>query len=249
MVINNNQRIPCIDSVTDIDWKEDSLVLKAEFPVDINSDYATYDIQFGNIKRPTHTNTSWDMAKYEVCAHKWADLSEGDYGVSLLNDCKYGYSIHNNKLRLTLLKSGLAPYDKIDRCRHLFTYSLYSHSGSCHTSDTIPLSQQLNSRLLLCKTGKHCGTLPKSFSFLYCNCSNVIIDTVKTAETEKAIVVRLYETCNRHSNVELHFNLPYTFVKTCNLLEVPEETIHCSNDNNICFAIKPFEIKTLLFYY
>ncbi len=240
--------MPRIDFITDIDWKEDSLVLKAEFPVEINSDYATYDIQFGNVRRPTHTNTSWDTAKYEVCAHKWADLSEGNYGISVLNDCKYGYSIHDNIIKLTLLKCGLAPYDKIDRCRHQFTYSLYPHEGTCHSSQTIALAHQLNSAPAVCKTKAHTGTLPESLSFLHCDNPNVIIDTVKPAEREKALVIRLYETCNEHSDVLLYINLPCTSVKTCNLMEIPEEDCSYSGNHQFNFQIKPFEIKTFLLY-
>ncbi len=241
--------MPRIDFVTEIDWKEDSLVLKAEFPVEINSDYATYDIQFGNVRRPTHANTSWDAAKYEVCAHKWADLSEGNYGVSLLNDSKYGYSIHDNTISLTLLKCGLAPYDKIDRCRHRFTYSLYPHTGTCYTGRTIPLAHQLNSALTVYRTKAHAGTLPESLSFLHCDNPNVIIDTVKPAEREKAFVIRLYETCNEHSDVTLYINLPCTSVKACNLLEIPEAEYPYTKNQPFHFQIKPFEIKTFLLYY
>ena len=82
-----------IDFVTDIDWHEDHRLLKAGFSVDIRNTKATFDIQCGHVERPTHYNTSWDYARFEVCAHKWADLSDDSYGVSLLNDCKYGYSI------------------------------------------------------------------------------------------------------------------------------------------------------------
>ena len=90
-----------------MDWREDATVLKVAFPVEINADFATFDIQCGSVRRPTHRNTSWDTARYEVCAHRWADLSEGDYGVSLLNDCKYGYDAQGHTLRLTLLKAGM----------------------------------------------------------------------------------------------------------------------------------------------
>ena len=93
--------IPRIDFKTVIDWKETDIVVKAAFPVDINADRATYEIQYGHIERNTHWNTSWDVAKFEVCGHKWADLSEDGYGVSLLNDCKYGYDIKDSRIRIT----------------------------------------------------------------------------------------------------------------------------------------------------
>lgn len=95
-----------IDFKTYVDWKQHQLLLKTEFEVDVNASEATYDIQFGSLKRPTHKNTSWDGAKFEVCGHKWADVSEGGYGVSILNDCKYGHDIHDGKMTLSLVKSG-----------------------------------------------------------------------------------------------------------------------------------------------
>jgi alpha-mannosidase len=100
------------------------------FPVDIYAQKATYEIQFGHLERPNHANTSWDMGKFEVCAQKWVDLSEGDYGVSLLNDCKYGHDIHDNVMRITLLRSPTMPDPMADAGEHQFKYSLYPHVGS-----------------------------------------------------------------------------------------------------------------------
>ena len=101
--------LPRIDFDTHVDWKENQVLLKAAFPLDIHADKATYEIQFGNVERSTHRNTSWDIAQFEVSAHKWADLSETGFGVSLLNDCKYGYDIKDGMMRLTLIKSGNEP--------------------------------------------------------------------------------------------------------------------------------------------
>ena len=118
-----------IDFDTRIIWRERRLLLKVAFPVDILSPRATYEIQWGNVERPTHQNTSWDWARFESCAHKWVDLSEGDYGVSLLNDCKYGYDIAENVLRLTALKGAMFPDPDADLGEHRFTYSLLPHTG------------------------------------------------------------------------------------------------------------------------
>ncbi len=106
---------PRIDIATEIDWHEHQTLLKAAFPLAINATLATYEIQFGHVQRPTHRNTSWDLARFEVCAHRWVDLGEGNYGVSLLNDSKYGHDIHDNMLRLTLLKSGIMPDPQADQ--------------------------------------------------------------------------------------------------------------------------------------
>lgn len=109
-----------IDFQTTVDWKEKQVFLKAYFPVAVHSDEVSYDIQFGSIRRPTHTNNEWDFARFEVPGHKWADLSEGGYGVALLNDCKYGWDIHGNVIGLSLIKSAVHPDETADRGRHVF---------------------------------------------------------------------------------------------------------------------------------
>ena len=119
-----------IDFDTFVDWKRDHILVKALFPFDIHAEKATFDIQFGSIERATHRNTSWDKAKFEVCAHKFADISEEDYGVSLMNDCKYGYSVHGSDMSITLLKSATYPNPDADKCEHRFVYSIYPHRGN-----------------------------------------------------------------------------------------------------------------------
>ncbi len=127
--ISLNYNSPRLDFDTSINWQERHTMLKVAFPVDILSPQATYEIQWGNVTRPTHRNTSWDWARFETCAHKWVDLSEGDYGVSLLNDCKYGHDIHDNVMRITLLRSPTMPDPMADFGEHQFKYSLYPHDG------------------------------------------------------------------------------------------------------------------------
>jgi alpha-mannosidase len=127
---NYQQRIslrhnsPRLDIETNIDWRERHIFLKAAFPVEILSPTATYEIQWGNVQRPTHRNTSWDWARFETCAQKWVDLSEGGYGVSLLNNGKYGHDIHENVMRVSLLRSSTMPDPQADQGQHSFTYSL-----------------------------------------------------------------------------------------------------------------------------
>jgi alpha-mannosidase len=110
-----------LDFRTNVDWQQRLQLLKVAFPVDIRAKEATYNIQYGNVKRPTHWNTSWDFARFESVGQQWADLSEGGYGVSLLNDSKYGYDIKNNVMRLTLLNSPVFPDPEADRGIHPFT--------------------------------------------------------------------------------------------------------------------------------
>jgi alpha-mannosidase len=113
---------PRLDFDTTITWQERHILLKVAFPVDILSPLATYEIQWGNVQRATHRNTSWDWARFETCAQKWVDLSEGNYGVSLLNDCKYGHDIHDNVMRISLLRSPTMPDPEADQGEHRFAY-------------------------------------------------------------------------------------------------------------------------------
>ncbi len=135
---------PRIDFRTEVDWHAHQTLLKAAFPVAVRATRATYDIQFGSVERPTHWNTSWDWARFEVCGHKWADLSEGDYGVALLNDCKYGHDIKDNVMRLTLIKSGIDPDPNADQGHHVFTYSLLPHAGGWREAGVVREAYALN---------------------------------------------------------------------------------------------------------
>ena len=137
-------------------------MLKASFPVNIRNTFASYETAHGSITRPTHRNTSYDLAKFEVCAHKWADLSEGDYGVSILNDCKYGYDIHENNMRITLMRSPNCPDRTADWGVNTFTYSLYPHAGDRKTSK--PSKTPLHS------TARPCGYSPQRRLSLPENC-------------------------------------------------------------------------------
>ena len=137
-----------LDFETWVDWRERHIFLKAAFPVDVLSPQATYEIQWGNVQRPTHRNTSWDWARFETCAHKWVDLSEGGYGVSLLNDCKYGHDIHDNVLRLSLLRAPTNPDPEADQGEHHFTYSLLPHAGAWD-ENTIAQAYFLNDPLVV----------------------------------------------------------------------------------------------------
>lgn len=126
---SSQENQPGLAFACEVDWHEECKFLKTQFPVDIIADFATYETQFGSVRRPTHFNTSWDVAKFEVCAHKWADLSEHSHGVALLNDCKYGYAVHGNVMRLSLLRAPKAPDAHCDMGHHSFKYVLLPHEG------------------------------------------------------------------------------------------------------------------------
>ncbi|MCE5199961.1 alpha-mannosidase, partial [bacterium] len=156
---------PRVDFVNHVDWQERQTLLKVAFPVDVLSTKATYEIAFGAIERPTHWNTSWDVARFEVSGHRWADLSESGYGVSVLNDCKYGWDIKDNVIRLSLLRSPTNPDPLADKGEHDFTYSLYPHAGSWQDG-TVQAAQGLNAPLQAITTDAHTGELGSTHSFV-----------------------------------------------------------------------------------
>lgn len=235
--------IPRIDFKTWIDWKEKQILLKAAFPVDVHAEKATYEIQYGNVERPTHWNTSWDYARFEVCAHKWADLSEGDYGVSLLNDCKYGHDIKNSVMRLTLLKSAAEPNVDGDREIHEFTYSLYPHNGDFRSGNVVKMAYALNCPMSSKVEDSHPGNLPDELSFISLNKDNVVIEVVKKAEDSDHIVVRMYECFNQRAKVTCRLPKTIQTVEECDLLENSISAAKPEGDS-FSFNIKPYEIKT-----
>lgn len=233
-----------IDFASEIDWHEHQMLLKVAFPVAINATRATYEIQFGNLERPTHRNTSWDMARFEVCAHRWVDLSESGYGVSLLNDSKYGHDIHDNVMRLTLLKSAISPDAEADQGLHRFTYSLFPHPGDWREAQTVRRAYELNVPALA--TSGFLAQEQKelvSSSFVEIDASHVIIDTIKPAEDGNGLIVRLYEAHNSRGSCTLTFARPLSSAEECNLLE-ESLALASYKGNELSFQIKPFEIKT-----
>ncbi|MDD3766621.1 MAG: alpha-mannosidase [Eubacteriales bacterium] len=233
-----------VDFDTQIDWNEEHIILKAEFPVDIHANKATYDVQYGTVERPTHQNTSWDAAKFEVCAHKFADLSEPNYGVSLLNDCKYGHDIIGNKMRLTLLKCATYPNPEADKGKHKFVYSVYPHGGDHRTANTAMEGYKLNNPLIAVPVGKQEGTLPDSYSFVAVNKDNIIVEAVKKAEDSGDLIIRLYDNHGIRSDVDVEFGFDAYEVYLADMSENEIEKIEC-NGNKATLKVKPFEIVTL----
>ncbi|MDO4482443.1 MAG: alpha-mannosidase [Bacillota bacterium] len=231
---------PKIEFRTYVDWKENQTLLKVHFPVDVHTDEATFDIQFGNLKRKVHTNTSWDMARFESCGQKWIDLSEGHYGVSVLNDCKYGHSVKDGNIGLTLIKCGNEPNPVADREEHYFTYALYPHAGTWQEADTVAKAYELNQPVLVC-----CGgNTGDSFSFASADKRNVILETVKQEENGDGIILRMYESENALTKVNLSVADRFTKAYLCNLLEEEEQEIPVDN-GSISLRIKPYEIITV----
>jgi alpha-mannosidase len=231
-----------IDFINDIDWQERKAVLKAAFPVSVQSCRATYEIPYGAIERPTHWNTTWDLARFEVSGHRWADLSESGYGVSVLNDCKYGWDIKDNVIRLTLLRAPEYPDPIADKGRHEFTYSLLPHAGDW-TCGTIREAAELNIPLTAVQTEHRKGTLGASHSFVSVDNPKAIIDTIKQAEDSDDMIVRVYESCGSRGPVSLKFDRPISKASECNLLEAEIDSVDCDG-STLKFFIKPFELRT-----
>lgn len=231
---------PRIDFVTNVDWREKHQLLKVAFPLEIRSTEATYDIQFGNVKRPTHWNTSWDYAKFETVGHQWADLSEQGYGVSLLNDSKYGYDIKDSTMRLSLLRGSTYPDHSQDQGHHTFTYALLPHQGSWIEGLTVQEAWDLNQPLSFLD-GK---SIKKSLSLLSLSADYVIVDAVKKAEDGDKVVLRLHEYTGKRGIIEVKSGLHIENWQECDLMERPIGDM--VNGNNVQFEIKPYEIKTFL---
>jgi len=231
---------PRLDFDTTIQWRERHILLKVAFPVDVFSPQATYEIQWGNVQRPTHRNTSWDWARFEVCAQKWVDLSEGGYGVSLLNDCKYGHDIHDNVIRLSLLRSPTMPDPEADQGEHRFVYSLFPHQGRWDER-TVAESYALNDPLIVWATNSQ---NPKPLSFISTDLPNVVIETVKQAEDGRGVIVRLYESQRRRGEFTLTTGFPLAEAWRTNLLEENQERLEIEG-HHLRFSIKAYQIVSL----
>jgi alpha-mannosidase len=243
-----------LDFQTTVDWQERHILLKVAFPVNILSPVATYEIQWGNVERPTHRNTSWDWARFEAPAHKWVDLSEGGYGISLLNDCKYGHDIQGNVLRLTLLRSPTDPDPRADLGEHHFGYSLLPHSGGWE-EQTVAQAYALNDPLLVEPSGAVAseGKRPEeqpdtwkgnSLAFVGVDAPNVVVETIKKAEDGQGLIVRLYESQRKRGRFTLSTAFRLTEAWRTNLLEENQERLEVSG-RRLELEIKPYQIVTL----
>lgn len=235
--------LPRVDFNTYVDWKEHQVLLKTAFPIEINADKATYEIQYGNLERPTHRNTSWDTARFEVCGQKWADLSEEGFGVSLLNDSKYGHDVKEGVMRLTLIKSGIEPNPTTDQEEHFFTYSLYPHMGDWKNGNTVQMAYNLNVPLYTRVEEGHSGELPEQFSMAKVNANNVIVEVIKKAEDSEDLIIRMYECYNKRTDVTLELFRDIEKAVECNLMERDIDKA-IFEGNKIYFEIKPYEIKS-----
>jgi alpha-mannosidase len=232
-----------------IDWHEKHILLKAAFPLAHSSDHATYEIPYGSIERPTTRNNSFEKAKFEVPALRWADLGDATAGLSILNDSKYGYDAAGNTLRITLLRSPTWPDPDADQGTQHFTYALYPHTGTWKQAETVHRAYELNDPLTATQVFAHTGTLPSTHSFASVENKNVTLTAIKKAEDSDALVFRMYEWAGTPTDVKLHVPPGATYAVESNLMEKLEGPHLQLTNDLVTVPIKPYEILTLQVFY
>jgi alpha-mannosidase len=242
--------LPRVDVVNDIDWHERHVLLKAGFPLAASGPRATYEIPYGSIERPTTRNNSFEQAKFEVPALRWADLGDGKNGFSLINNSKYGYDAKGNVLRLSLLRSPTWPDPEADQGHHHFVYALYPHAGDWKQALTVQQGYDFNYPLTARQTMSHSGSLPAAFSFVQVTPTNVVVTAVKKTEDGDGLLVRFYEWAGKAGNVTL--TLPHGILSAtvANLMEKPEGApLTVTNAEQVTVPFTPFEIQTVIIRY
>jgi len=235
-----------VDIANNIDWHETHVLLKAAFPLAASSPQATYEIPFGSIERPTTRNNSWEAAKFEVPALRWADVGDGLHGFSLINESKYGYDAKDNVLRLSLLRSPTWPDPEADRGHHQFAYSLYPHAGDWKQALTVRRGYEFNYQLRAQQVDAHDGALPAKHSFVGVIGDNVVLTAVKKAEDGDALLLRIYEWAGKTANIRIQVPEGATSAALTNLMEKPDGGILAVADHQIAVPVHPFEIVSVL---
>jgi alpha-mannosidase len=230
-----------IDFHTEVDWQERHRFLKVAFPVAIRSTRATYEIQHGHIERPTHANTSWDEARFEVCAHRWAELAEPGYGVALLNDCKYGYDVRGHTLRLSLLRGPGYPDPDADRGRHRFAYALLPHPGDLREGRVVEEAEAFNLPITV-----RSGRVDRPQSIVAVDRAGVSVEAVKPADAGDGTVVRICEVHGGRGSVTVTLERPFVAVQRTDALERPLGDVD-HDGRRVRLDLRPFELVTLRF--
>ncbi|KAI8182492.1 Alpha-mannosidase [Colletotrichum sp. SAR 10_86] len=242
-----------VECTAEVDWHETMKFLKVEFPVDVRHHEASYDTQYGVIRRPTHYNTSWDMAKFEVCSHKYADLSEYGYGVSILNDSKYGFATVGNTMRLSLLRSAKAPDDQADMGKHTIRWAILPHEGPLGP-DTVRAAFNFNNplKLMWMSSDSPLGEFP----IVLDGDKNLVLDTIKRGEDDedvsngelpvrsgKSVIVRIYEGLGGRGRATVQARWKLQSVHKTNLLEDDEADVPLV-DGKFEVDLGPFQLQT-----
>ena len=231
-----------LDFVTHVDWKEREKVLKAEFPVAVRARYSTFEVAHGALERPTFANDPFETAMFECCAHKWVDLSQSDFGVAIMNDCKYGHDISGSLMRITLMRGPVCPDRTGDVGQQDFVYSLYPHAGGWSDADVTNLARTLNQPLTAVRSAGG-GKSTASSSFFGLSGKNLVLDAVKQAQDGNGVIVRVNETQRRSGEGTLTLPFIPKAVYECDLMEQNERPVLFAG-GSFTFACKPFEVKT-----
>ena len=230
---------PQISFETSLDWQEEHRFLKAAFDTALHADGVRSEIQFGCIRRTNHRGTDRDKARFEVCNHKYSDISEGRYGLSILNDCKYGISANEGCLALSLHKGGMRPDPAGDKGLHTFRYALYLHNGP-YGEDVVEKAYQFNYPVIAVEKGMGMDSLVQT------DCADIVLETVKPCEdAQKAYILRLYESTGSYSRCRLTFGHAVKALYECSMLEEEEKEI--GKDEELVFT--PFAIRTIKVVY
>jgi alpha-mannosidase len=234
-----------VDVDNEIDWHEAHILLKAAFPVAASGPFATYEIPYGAIDRPTTRNNSWEKAQFEVPAMRWADLGDGKHGLSVINSTKYGYDAVGNLLRLTLLRSPKWPDPEADMGHHHFHYALYPHAGTWKDAMTVRRGYEYNYPLNAVVTTAHGGSLPAEHSFASVAPEDVVLTAVKKAEDAQGLIFRAYEWAGKEATVEFHVPSGASGATVTNMMETPEGSPLPVTGDVVKAPIHPYEILTI----
>jgi len=246
IILYNNVNI--IEFRTEVDWWEDEIILKIAFPLNIKGNNATYEIPYGSIHRSSDLSKQKNKGKFEVPALRWADLSENDYGVSLINNSKYGYDTNKNIMRLTLLNAPLWPDPTANRGKNIIDYRVYPHRGDWRKGKTIQRGYEFNSPILVLKANRYSGNLKLQHTFVKISPDNIILTTIKFAENSKdAWVIQCHETEGKDTRIRITLTEVPQKVFKSNFLEEDISKISFS-ENIISIKIKPNEVKTIKIY-
>jgi alpha-mannosidase len=240
--------LPRVDVVNDVDWRETHVLLKASFPLAASGPFATYEIPYGTIERPTTRNNSIEAAKFEVSALRWADLGDSAHGFSLINESKYGYDAKGSVLRLSLLRAPLYPDPTADRGRQQFSYSLYPHAGSWKQADTERRAYEFNDKLHASQVESHQGTLPATHSFVQLEPNNLVLTAMKKSEDGNSLILRFYEWAGKKTDAKITVPAGVSEAVETNLMEhdlkdaSAQLTVH---GDEVVVGVEPFSINTV----
>jgi len=237
-----------IDFKTDVDWWEDKTMLKVAFPLTVNDTMATYEVPFGTVQRSTQLRDSWEKAKVEVPANRWVDVSQKEYGVSLLNNSKHGFDIKGNTMRMSLLRSPKWPDPTADRGKHSIEYALYPHQGTWHNAMTVQRGFEFNNPLIATATDARKGTYGDAHSFAVFATGNVVLTTLKKCEDEDAYLIQWYNLGDSDTSTTITLPKKPKKVVTSNFLEVSGSPVE-TNGNVIRFNTAKRSVVSLKAYF